>query len=167
MECECGFHASLKEALPEDAAKVGNAGATLSPEESDLVSRAREAVAFARQPDRSRKMRQWLDRAHASSSAAYATLEAEGLEELDAEEVLDGVVKLGKDAGELDFQRALECCKRTTSSVNAFASSLGLTDSPLVSAVECTNPERFVRECVQGKEIAASSRLAAADDNTF
>jgi len=47
MECECGFHASLKEALPEDAAKVGNAGAMLSPEESDLVSRAREAVAFA------------------------------------------------------------------------------------------------------------------------
>lgn len=58
MECECGFHASLKEALPEDAAKVGNAGATLSPEESDFVSRAREAVAFARQPDRSRKVRQ-------------------------------------------------------------------------------------------------------------
>jgi hypothetical protein len=81
--------------------------------------------------------------------------------------MLDGVVKLGKDPGELDFQRAPECCKCATSSVNAFASTLGLTNSPLVSAVECTNPERFVRECVQGNEIAASSRLAAADDNTF
>lgn len=183
-DCNCDFHMQLRKQWSRQAEqqlqhdqqathpsdkqrREGKQEKTLSVEEAELVSRARATAAFAKRSDRLRARREWVNRAHAANSAAYATLECEGFDELELEEAFDGVAKLGKDVRGLDFERALECCKRATSSVHELVDVLGLDESGFGLTVDDTNPERFLRDCAEGNEALAAARLADAADSVY